>query len=371
MEKSSTPATITLSNPSIHSDMLKTTVNYIITTSASEKTITATRTYEEFLHLRKTLTQKWPGIYLPPLPPKTFLSFLSSKSIKTYKNQLSDFLSYTSLIPFIYNSEEFQYFLKSKSPFSQKLNVNLTDLSLTYQAIFHEYSGRALNQDILPSLKQELTYFQLSLQRIIDLRDKAEILVEDFKKFHTLLAGVSNSLEKNEKLFITCPDSKDIFVHPDLTLIKNNFSELNLWAEAEILQLESLNDAIIYVEKLEKVIENCEIGIESCKREMDKVGNNKISIVKIFSFKGKDRFVEDKNLEIARKQNEMMNLKKFQTIVALRLVENDIPRFKSERLECYEKMRMKYNEIVQKSLEVLRNAANKTLIHVSRNNYNN
>lgn len=368
MENPSKTPTISLSNPSIQTDMLKTTVNYIISTQSQQGLFTSTRSYDEFLHLRKLLTQKWPGIYIPPLPDKSFLSSVSNKHIKTYKAQLSDFLCYTSTISFIYDSEEFQCFLKSKDPFTLKFSFNIPELSLTYQAIFHEYSRRALNDNILRSLNQEQSFFSSSLQKIIDLRDKAEVLMEDFQKFHNLLAGASNSLEKNEKLFITGPDSRDIFVHPDLTGIKNNFKVLFLWAESEILQLESINEAISFVGKLEKLVENCEHGIGECKKELQKVENNQISIVKIFSFKSKDKFVQDKNMEIAKKQNEIMNLEKFMTIVALRLVEKDLPWFKRDRIENFEGVRKKYNEIVQESSELLRSAANMTLVNISRFN---
>lgn len=368
METSAKSAKISLSNPSIHTEMLKTTVNYIISTQTPQTLFTSTRTYEEFLHMRKLLIQKWPGIYIPPLPAKSFLSNLSNKHLKTYKAQLLDFLNYISTIPFIYDSEEFQCFLKSPEPFTLKFSFNIPDLSLTYQAIFHEYSRRALNDITLRSLSQEHDFFLSALQKIIDLRDKAEVLLEDFQKFHNLLAGVSNSLEKNEKLFITAPDSKDIFVHPDLTGIKNSFKVLFLWAESEVLQLESINEAICFVAKLEKLVENCENGIGECQKEVQKVENNQISIVKIFSFKSKDKFMQDKNMEIARKQNEVMNLEKFKTIVALRLVEKDIPWFKKDRIENFERIKKKYNEIVQGSMELLRNAASATLSNVSRFN---
>ena len=357
---------ITLSNPLIVSDVLKTTINYIIKTEFKSETHESTRTYEEFINLRKLLIQKWPGSYIPSIPNKTFLSNLNTKYIRTYKRQLEEFLIYTQSVDFIYQSEEFQCFLRSKSPFSMKFSSDLTEISLNHQAIFHDYIGRALNPELLSSIKQEEEQLQISHQTLVDMRDRSEVLSEDFKKLHTLMANTFNSFEKNEKFLITGEDAEDIYCFPDLTNVKNNFHEFFNWAENEILQIEALLEAIGFVWKLEKMQEALKTNVESFKLEIGKLENNQISFSKLFSFKSKDKFTKDKTFQIAKKENEIMNLRNFQTIIAIRLVEKEIPKFKENRFICFNGLREKYNEMVVKSMDTLKEAANKTLRRIAR-----
>jgi hypothetical protein len=361
---------ISLSNPLVVSEMLKTTVNYIIKSEHGEEIHESTRTYEEFIHLRKLLAQKWPGTFLPAIPSKSFLSNLNTKYIKTYKRQLEEFFSYTQTIPHLFESEEFQCFLKSKSPFTLKPKSDHSEVSLNHQAIFHEYIGRALNPESLSSLKDHETQLQLSLQSIIDMRDKAEVLSEDFKKFHSSFASAFNSLEKNEKLLVTSEDSEDLFFYPDLPNVKNNFFEFSSWAENEILQIEAMLEAVEFVWKLQKMQDDIESFLLNCRAELEKIDNNRVSFTKLLSFKTKEKFIRDKNFDIANKENEKMNLRNFQTIVALRLNDLEIPRFKEDRLAGFGVMKEKFNEIVKKSVETFTFAANKTLANVSRSRLN-
>ena len=94
------------------------------------------------------------------------------------------------------------------------------------------------------------------------------------------------------------------------------------------------------------------------------MGQKKISLAKIFSFKSKDKFVEDVQGKLTKKEFELNNTEALLALVMIRLVEKEIPEFKRGRIGFYKTMQDQYNEILQKSLETLKDSAKATISHL-------
>ena len=361
---SETKPSVSISNPLVLSEALNNSVSYIIKTVDSSGKYECVRYYSEFSSLRKILLKKWPGIYIPPIPNKSILSKLSSKYVKTYKKQVEYFVEYIIRFVFLYSTDDFQFFLKSKAPFSRKYKTNLYEISINFQAIFHENSGRPITEDMTQAIAENEKFFQKNLESLVTFRDKAEELMTEFKEYQNLIANTSNQLSRVEKSSVLGFEDKEMYSQVNLPNIKNYYSELFAWAESEIFEIEAILEAISSCSVIEKTIKKLESGIDHYGEELEKVNQNKVSIFRVFSFKSKGKFTGDIRQKISDQENQLINLKTLYSIVVGRLLDTEIPFFKSARVNCYLTSHEQYNHVLSRSLETLSDSATLTLKNI-------
>jgi len=78
--------------------------------------------------MRNLLVANWPGVYVPPLPPKKMAGNAESWLLEERRRHLEYFCLKISEIPYLWGSMEFQTFLNSKS----------TDLVSTIKAMLNQ-----------------------------------------------------------------------------------------------------------------------------------------------------------------------------------------------------------------------------------------
>ena len=355
---------INLSDPLVLSEAFNNSVSYIIKTADSSGKYECARLYSEFCSLRKILTKKWPGIYIPPIPNKPILSKFSSKSVTIYKKQIEYFLVYITRFVFLYSTDEFQFFVKSKVPFSRKYKTNLYEASIACQAIFHEYLGRHITEDMAIALNHNQKFFKENLESLIIFREKSEALMKEFKQYYNLLSNTSNQLSRVEKSCKLGSEDKEVYSRVNLSNIKNHYVELYIWAESEIFEIESILEAINTCSGIESIIQKLESSIASCSEEIEKVHQNKTSLLRIFSFKSKEKFTIDMKQKVFDEENQLINLKALYSIVVARLLDTDIPFFKTTRTNCYFDSHEQYNLMLSRSLGTLSDSATLTLKNI-------
>lgn len=74
------------------------------------------RRYKDFLALRSSLVQKWPGCYVPPIPPKKAIGNKDLKFIEERRILLQRFLRELGRFDHLLNSEEFKTFARPSGP---------------------------------------------------------------------------------------------------------------------------------------------------------------------------------------------------------------------------------------------------------------
>jgi hypothetical protein len=117
-------------------------VGYVIIMT-HPKEIAVERRYREFDALRQILVERWPGLFIPVLPPKHTSGSNSLKVVNQRVRCLTYFLNNCAKIPFIFLSEEFREFLES----------NNSDLKKLYEKMEkHNYQKMLLRyKEILPT----------------------------------------------------------------------------------------------------------------------------------------------------------------------------------------------------------------------------
>ncbi len=70
------------------------------------------RRYSEFFLFREFLFSRWPGLYVPPIPPKKKIGAKHDKFIEERLYFLDRFIKEIAVLPYLYESDEFQVFVR-------------------------------------------------------------------------------------------------------------------------------------------------------------------------------------------------------------------------------------------------------------------
>ena len=115
------------------------------------------RRYRDFDSLYKKLLHNWPGIFLPPIPPKIYFSSSTDKKVideRTY--QLESFLQNSAEMDCISECEEFTLFLNHQISDSDLFQTemkkvppyDLKKISENYTKYFSKYKTMKKNKDL-------------------------------------------------------------------------------------------------------------------------------------------------------------------------------------------------------------------------------
>lgn len=108
-----------LSDPVIQEGMKK----YVIyTVTGSVMPPGATRRFSDFYSLREKLVERWPGIYIPNVPPKKVVKNLENKNIESRMRHLNLFCLKLSKFKAIFECEEMQLFQSNNSDIGKLLD---------------------------------------------------------------------------------------------------------------------------------------------------------------------------------------------------------------------------------------------------------
>ena len=74
---------------------------------------------------RQNLLSRWPGCYIPAIPPKKVVGNMDPKFIESRRKHLNSFCNDLATLPYIWYGEEFDIFIRSSNP---ELNVSFDAL---------------------------------------------------------------------------------------------------------------------------------------------------------------------------------------------------------------------------------------------------
>ena len=222
-----------------------------------------TRRYSDFYTLYEKLLQRWPGVYIPRIPPKKITGNMDPSNIKTRMRLLNRFCLNISNIDYLYKSEETSMFRTNYPDLSYAFN-KLPELSYTeklqrikealpeskesYDIIIGK--GKLLEfDDFLQKTHKNLDDFQTSIISAYESREMAQ------KKYLELINNFSNYEKDNITSYADNNENSLIFENPSNgslyeKVIKlkqemiNPFVAFKDWIEEEILDVEAMEIAI-------------------------------------------------------------------------------------------------------------------------------
>ena len=137
-----------VSKPIIN-DGIKKFVSYTLGGSAIGQEVS--RRFSDFYSLREKLIERWPGVYIPNVPPKKAVGNTDSKIIDKRIRLLNRFCYQLSTINFLFESEEVKLFQSNGNEIAKAISALSKP---NYQEILEKYND--INPEIVPLLLKML-----------------------------------------------------------------------------------------------------------------------------------------------------------------------------------------------------------------------
>jgi hypothetical protein len=349
-------------------------VQYKVTGDLLKETIY--RRFSDFYSLREKLVERWPGIYIPNLPPKVTVGNLEKKVIETRTRVINDFCHKTSKFKFILDSEELQIFLIKSIDVSKVINnlpkLNYDEILFRYNKAFPDVKAgddielekylKSINNAI-PYMKKVLLNLKGFEESILATMTQKENEInyycnlmnvfEDYEKY-TLMEYVNNDENKlvfynpkNSETYQKIMDIKDKFINP--------FKNLSSWIEDDILDFKAMLQALESIINLNAVLEGLTLRLKAIEEEILKYQNNEYNY---FTLLIKWKTAEGILLELKNEENNTKNtIRSITSIItiACKITLNNLEIFKVEKLQRYHKHIKKFAEIQKLNGDIINN----------------
>ena len=361
----------------------KTVGSYIAyTLDGTDLTEQLVRRYSDFFSLYEKLLQRWPGIYIPRIPPKKITGNQDPNMIKTRMRLLNRFCLNLSNIDYLYKAEETTIFKNNIPEVANSINklpeLSYADLLSRMKEAFPEFNE---NYDIIVG-KSKITEFDVFLKKcqknIEEFKNSVNSACEkrelERKQYLEMIQGFTNYEKDNMISYTDSSESSLIFTNPAYSSLSekvlklkqemiNPFVAFTNWLEEEELDVEAMQIAIKQINQLledEDKLKEKLIGLEE---DIKKGQSGQVSFFKGL-FKKKEDIIAETEKE---KENTEQKIKDLEVIIKIvgDNMENQIEVFKNEKTQNYYKylkmfaiLQRESNKVVRELWTLVKNALN-------------
>ena len=361
----------------------KTVGSYIAyTLDGTDLTEQLVRRYSDFFSLYEKLLQRWPGIYIPRIPPKKITGNQDPNMIKTRMRLLNRFCLNLSNIDYLYKAEETKIFKNNIPEVANSINklpeLSYADLLSRMKEAFPEFNE---NYDIIVG-KSKITEFDVFLKKcqknIEEFKNSVNSACEkrelERKQYLEMIQGFTNYEKDNMISYTDSSESSLIFTNPAYSSLSekvlklkqemiNPFVAFTNWLEEEELDVEAMQIAIKQINQLledEDKLKEKLIGLEE---DIKKGQSGQVSFFKGL-FKKKEDIIAETEKE---KENTEQKIKDLEVIIKIvgDNMENQIEVFKNEKTQNYYKylkmfaiLQRESNKVVRELWTLVKNALN-------------
>jgi hypothetical protein len=363
--------------------MEKTVGSYIgYTMDGTDITEQLTRRYSDFFALYEKLVQRWPGIYIPRIPPKKITGNQDPSMIKTRMRLLNRFCLNLSNIDYLYKAEETNIFRNNVPDVANAINklpeLNYSDMLIRMREAFPEFNE---NYDIIVG-KSKITEFDQFLKKcqknIEEFQNSVNMASEkreiEKKQYLEMINGFSNYEKNNMISYADNNENSLIFCNPSYGSLSekvlklkqemiNPFIAFKNWLEEEALDVEAMQIAIKQIYQLledETKLKEKLVGLEE---DIKRGQSGQVSFFKGL-FKKKEDIIAETEKEKEATDQKINDLEVIIKIVGDNM-ENQIEVFKNEKTQNYYKylkmfaiLQRESNKVVRELWTLVKNALN-------------
>jgi hypothetical protein len=309
------------------------------------------RRYSDFYALHEKLLERWPGIYVPNIPPKVVVGNLDADIIAYRIRLLNRFCLDLSNIKYLYESEEVKLFQSNTNDVAKAIEKLP---KLTYSQILDNYKkafpdfvesydaliGKSKILEFLSFLKKNLINLKTFNETIIKTVEKRE---EEIEKYIELIKNFKE-YESNNILSYAHQEEKLIFANSNNTvlnekiekikeLLLNPYIILEIWIEEEELDTDAMICVINSLIKLQENLEKLRQRSSAIDIEQKKAEVGQTSFLKSI-FKKKDEIINQLNKEKETVEDNIKNLSEIIRYSTFSL-ENQMNKFKEDKIANY------------------------------------
>ena len=361
----------------------KTVGSYIAyTMDGTDVTEQLTRRYSDFFALYEKLLQRWPGIYIPRIPPKKITGNQDPTVIKTRMRLLNRFCLNLSNIEYLYKAEETNIFRNNIPDVANAINklpeLNYADMLNRMKEAFPEFNE---NYDIIVG-KSKITEFDVFLKKcqknIEEFQNSVNAASEkreiEKKQYLEMIHGFANYEKDNMIAYADSSESSLIFSNPSYSSLSekvlklkqemiNPFVAFKNWLEEETLDVEAMQIAIKQINQLLDDEAKLKEKLGVLEEDIKKGQSGQVSIFKSI-FKKKEEIIAETEKEKETTEQKIKDLGVIIRIVGDNM-ENQIEVFKNDKTQNYYKylkmfaiLQRESNKVVRELWTLVKNALN-------------
>jgi len=335
------------------------------------------RRFSDFYSLREKLVERWPGLYIPNLPPKLTMGNLEKKVIEMRTRVINDFCHKISKFNFILDSDELQIFLIRCNDVSKSISnlpkLNYDEILARYQKIFSDVVQKLEEEncelenyvkkinDAIPFMKKMLLNLKGFKKSIISTEENKEKeinyyydLMNVFRNFEklTLMEYVNND---KDKLVFSNPANKETSqkISDIKELFKNPFTELASWIDDDILDFNAMLFALESIINLNELLDKLNSRLGAIEDEIIKYQNNEYNYLTLWiKWKTVEGILFDLRQEEKNTRNTIRSLNSI-ILIASKITLDNLEIFKVEKLLRYHKHIKKFAEVQKANGDII------------------
>ena len=335
------------------------------------------RRFSDFYSLREKLVERWPGLYIPNLPPKLTMGNLEKKVIEMRTRVINDFCHKISKFNFILDSDELQIFLIRCNDVSKSISnlpkLNYDEILARYKKIFSDVVQKLEEEncelesyvkkinDAIPFMKKMLLNLKGFKKSIISTEENKEKeinyyydLMNVFRNFEklTLMEYVNND---KDKLVFSNPANKETSqkISDIKELFKNPFTELASWIDDDILDFNAMLFALESIINLNELLDKLNSRLGAIEDEIIKYQNNEYNYLTLWiKWKTVDGILFDLRQEEKNTRNTIRSLNSI-ILIASKITLDNLEIFKVEKLQRYHKHIKKFAEVQKANGDII------------------
>lgn len=306
------------------------------------------RRYSDFFALRGYFVHRWPGVFIPPVPPKKIIVSYrqgnkAESNIASRKKLLEEFLRKTVAISFLWKSDEFQMFIRGTSNFkgtsAQLKRYSTAEISEIYRKEFSEFANHEVSPDIISGLGVYQQFFKGVLDSLREFKKVAKTAANYYSAFHenySRLADCFSVFEENCLCEYSAEVKRPVFLKWSAPLALNPYQVIYDWLKMEKLDVKAMLEALARREELQGVKERMEGKMMGDNADLNKLQAGKSTVSGFFSRKPKETQISALQTQIAQEEGDLSSLGEALSIITTRLHAYEIPRFKELKADKYE-----------------------------------
>ena len=352
--------------------MEKTVGSYIgYTLDGTDLTEQLVRRYSDFYALYEKLLQRWPGIYIPRIPPKKITGNQDPSMIKTRMRLLNRFCLNLSNIEYLYKAEESNIFRNNVPDVANAINklpeLNYADMLARMREAFPEFNE---NYDVIVG-KSKITEFDQFLKKcqknieefmnsVNTASEKREV---EKKQYLEMIHYFSNYEKDNMMTYADNNEGSLIFYNPNYSSLSekvlklkqemiNPFIAFKNWLEEETLDVEAMQIAIKQIYQLLEEESKLKEKLSGLQEDIKKGQAGQVNFFKGL-FKKKEDIIADTEKEKEATEQKINDLEVIIKIVGDNM-ENQIEVFKNEKTQNYYKYLKMFAILQRESNKVVR-----------------
>lgn len=340
-----------VANPISHDGVIKYISYTLLGTDVQNQ---PSRRYSDFFALRERLLERWPGVYIPNIPPKKTIGNTDKKYINKRVRLLNKFCLNLSKYPFLYSSDEVILFQSYGNEVAKALEksakIKTPEMLEQYKSAFSNFDE---NYDIILAKSKMGEYLSFLKRTVKNLQTFHEVVrgcVDKREKEIAQYIDMMQQMEEYEKFVLMeysdNNEGKLILFNPQNTVLNekivgldkslnNPFVALDEWLEEEELDVDAVIEAMNSLTKLGQSVDKLVQKIDGLEAELKQLQYGKQGLISGL-FKSKEAKQAELEKAKAEAQEDLENLSLIHKMAHFNM-ENFFGNFQNEKAKSYYK----------------------------------